>query len=209
MAFISNAENFTLGEGVYNNVHGNIVHNTFYGNKRRRAEIEGPLTSLEPLREEEDRIKVIRKKDVKLTAEIDSGPGYFLHTGEVKGRAVIVKVFNPRPAVRDQLDVTVSLSKALMHPNVMRIDGISSSLSSNYFIIYENARWQTAEGPLAAALKDDLNKSVNLGLKMVAGLSVCLITLVAIFSQSSPSTKSGMNHLSVQGISLAFLRAEV
>ncbi|KAJ6557803.1 hypothetical protein B0H19DRAFT_121294 [Mycena capillaripes] len=185
MAFISNAHNFTLGEGVYNNVQGNIVYNTFYGGKRPRAEIEEPSTSLEPMRkrrrrEEDDEIEVFRKKDVKLTAEIGSGPGYFLHAGEARGRAVIVKVFNPGPTVRE----------ALMHPNVLRIEGISSPSSSNHFITYENARWQTAEGPLAAALKDDLVKSVNLGFKMVAGLS------------------SGMNHLSVQGISLAFLRAE-
>jgi hypothetical protein len=39
MAFISNASNFTLGEGVYNN-NLNIVQN-FYGRKRYLEEIEG------------------------------------------------------------------------------------------------------------------------------------------------------------------------
>jgi hypothetical protein len=37
MSFISNASNFTLGDGVYNNVHGDIVYN-FYGKIRRREE---------------------------------------------------------------------------------------------------------------------------------------------------------------------------
>ncbi|KAJ6597703.1 hypothetical protein DFH09DRAFT_1304476 [Mycena vulgaris] len=78
----------------------------------------------------------------------------------------------------------------LMHPNVLRIEGISSPASLNHFIAYENAHWKTAEAPLAAVLKDDLTRSVILGFKMVAGLS------------------SGMNHLSVQAISLASLGME-
>jgi hypothetical protein len=42
MSFLSNAENFSLGEGVYNNVHGTcIVHNHLYSGKRQREEIEG------------------------------------------------------------------------------------------------------------------------------------------------------------------------
>jgi hypothetical protein len=43
MAFISDASNVTLGEGVYNNVHGNFVvhnvHHHVYGQKRHREEI--------------------------------------------------------------------------------------------------------------------------------------------------------------------------
>ncbi|KAJ6597596.1 hypothetical protein DFH09DRAFT_82834 [Mycena vulgaris] len=200
MSFISNSENFTLGEGVYNNIHGNFIHNTFYGKKRYREAIEDApdmLSLEEPTRkrrrreeEESDGIKVIRNKHLKLTLELGSGPGYFLHAGETKGRAVIVKVFNAGPTVREQLKSTVALSKGLMHPNVLRIEGVSSPGSLNHFIAYENAHWRTAEGPLAAALKDDLTRSVTLGFKMVAGLS------------------SGMNHLRVQGISLASLGVE-
>ncbi|KAJ6597693.1 hypothetical protein DFH09DRAFT_83731 [Mycena vulgaris] len=198
MSFISNSENFTLGEGVYNNIHNSFIHNTFYGKKRHREAIEdapGLLSLEEPTRkrrrrEEEEGIKVIRNKHLKLTLELGSGPGYFLHAGEAKGRAVIVKVFNAGSTVREQLESTVALSKGLMHPNVLRIEGVSSPASLNHFIAYENAHWRTAEGPLAAALKDDLTRSVNLGFKMVAGLS------------------SGMNHLSVQGVSLASLGVE-
>ncbi|KAJ6597760.1 hypothetical protein DFH09DRAFT_1304527 [Mycena vulgaris] len=114
---------------------------------------------------------VIRTKHLKLTLELGSGPGYFLHAGEAKGRAVIVKVFNERPTVREQLESTVALSKGLMHPNVLRIEGVSSPASLVHFIMYENAHWKTAEGLLAAALKDDLAKSIILGFKMIAGLS--------------------------------------
>ncbi|KAJ7852460.1 hypothetical protein B0H14DRAFT_3450731 [Mycena olivaceomarginata] len=32
-----------------------------------------------------------------------------------------------------------------------------------------------AEGPLAAALKDDLTRHITLGFKMIAGLSACTI----------------------------------
>jgi hypothetical protein len=45
MSFISNASNFTLADGVYNNVHGDIVYN-FYSKIRRREEIEGRSLSL-------------------------------------------------------------------------------------------------------------------------------------------------------------------
>ncbi|KAJ6597612.1 hypothetical protein DFH09DRAFT_1304393 [Mycena vulgaris] len=76
------------------------------------------------------------------------------------------------------------------HPNVLRVEGVSSSASLHHFIVYENAHWKTAEGPLAAALNADLTRSITLGFKMVAGLS------------------SGMNYLSVQGISLASLGVE-
>ncbi|KAJ7079907.1 hypothetical protein C8R44DRAFT_824576 [Mycena epipterygia] len=206
MSFISNASHFTLGEGVYNNIHNMTVHNTLrIKRKRHRGEIEGRaqtwpdasalLSLIEPTRkrrrrEEVDGIRVIRDKHLKLTLEIGSGPGYFLHTGEIKGRAVIVQVFNDRPTVREQLETTVAVSKRLMHPNVLRLKGISSPVSFKHFIAYENAYWKTADGPLAAALKKDLMKSVTLGFKMVAGLS------------------SGINHLSTQGIPLTSLGVE-
>ncbi|KAF8146011.1 hypothetical protein K438DRAFT_531190 [Mycena galopus ATCC 62051] len=112
MPFISNADNFTLGDGVYNNIHGdlNIVHNNFYGKKRHRDQIcnaSAVLTSTEPARKRRrrakdsaDEIKVIRKKHLKLTLQIGCGPGYFLHAGEIKGRAVIAKVFNAGATAR-------------------------------------------------------------------------------------------------------------
>ncbi|KAJ7119536.1 hypothetical protein C8R44DRAFT_877960 [Mycena epipterygia] len=218
MAFISNSDSFTLGDGIYNNVHGNIVHNIFYGRKRRREEIDGKCqscftsaifysaridgsdialshhTSRRRRLEEEDGIKAIRIESLKLTHEIGSGPGYFLHAGQNKGRAVIVKVFNAGPpaSVREmkQLESTVAISKRLMHPNVLRIEGISSAASLTHFIAYEGVHWKNVEGPLAAALKDDLMRSITLGFKMIAGLS------------------SAMNHLRVQGISLAPLEVE-
>jgi hypothetical protein len=40
-------------------------------------------------------------KYLNLTREIGSGHGYFLHAGETKGRAVIVKVFNSGPNARE------------------------------------------------------------------------------------------------------------
>ncbi|KAF8146010.1 hypothetical protein K438DRAFT_531195 [Mycena galopus ATCC 62051] len=77
-----------------------------------------------------------------------------------------------------------------MHPNVLRIEGVSSPASLAQFITYENAHGKTADGPLAAALKDDLTRSITLGFKMIVALS------------------SGMNHLSVQGISMSALGVE-
>ncbi|KAJ7100344.1 hypothetical protein C8R44DRAFT_351361 [Mycena epipterygia] len=136
-------------------------------------------------RKEEDGIKIIRNKHLKLICEIGSGPGYYLHAGQNRGRAVIVKVFNTGPTVRERMESTVALSKGLMHPNILRIEGISSYASLSHFIAYENVHWKNAEGALAAALKDDLARSITLGFKMIAGLA------------------SGMNHLSVQRISIA------
>ncbi|KAJ7481960.1 hypothetical protein FB451DRAFT_1556115 [Mycena latifolia] len=200
MSFVSNVDHLALADGVFNNIHGNfnIVHKNFYGRKRYHEEIDAPDllstmgTRLKRRRREddsEDRIKVIGSKHLKLTLEIGSGPGYYLHAGENKGRAVIVKVFNAGTA-RKQLESTVTLSKGLMHPNVLRIEGVSAPASLTHFIAYEGAHWKMTEGPLAAALKDDLTRSITLGFRMIAGLS------------------SGMNHLSVQGISVASLGAE-
>ncbi|KAJ7481963.1 hypothetical protein FB451DRAFT_1444766 [Mycena latifolia] len=182
MSFASNVGHLTLGEGVYNNVHGNyiIVHNIFYGRKRHCEEIGDSLSITEPTpkrcrREEnsEDGIKIIRNRHLKLIAEIGSGHGYFLHAGETNGRAVLVKVFNPGPTVRENL----------WHPNVLRIEGVSSPASLTQFIAYET-------GPLAVALKDDLTRSITLGFKMIAGLS------------------AGINHLIIHGVPLASLGVE-
>ncbi|KAJ6542926.1 hypothetical protein B0H19DRAFT_312437 [Mycena capillaripes] len=228
MAFVSNVDCLTLGEGVYNNVHGNlnnIVYNhgkVYIGRKRHHEEIGvGPSVSLqesllEPSskrrrREESDHeIKIIRLKHLNLTREIGRGPGYFLHTGETKGRAVIIKVFNSGPTVREQLESTVTLSRRLLHPNVLRIEGVSSPASLTHFIVYENASWKTAEGPLAAALRDDTTRSITLGFKMIEGLSVCFKYLTAhlLIPIICAHLKSGMNHLSVQGISLRSLDVE-
>jgi hypothetical protein len=55
--------------------------------------------------------QIIRKTHLKLTREIGSGPGYFLHAGRNKERAVIVKVFNPGPTareVRSEIDLNVA-----------------------------------------------------------------------------------------------------
>ncbi|KAJ7902681.1 hypothetical protein B0H14DRAFT_1142947 [Mycena olivaceomarginata] len=84
----------------------------------------------------------------------------------------------------------VALSKGIMHPNVLRLLGMSSPESLSHFIVYENTHRQNAEGPLAVALKNDLEKSIRLGFKMIAGLS------------------AGMNHLSVHGLSLGSMRVE-
>ncbi|KAF8199423.1 hypothetical protein K438DRAFT_686128 [Mycena galopus ATCC 62051] len=74
-----------------------------------------------------------------------------------------------------------------MHPNVLRIEGISSRASLTQFISYENVDRKNAEGPLATALRDDLDRSITLGFKLVGGLS------------------AGMNHIRVQGVSLSSL----
>ncbi|KAJ7613984.1 hypothetical protein FB45DRAFT_260281 [Roridomyces roridus] len=189
MSFISNANGITLGEGTFNNVHGNLV-NIFHDG--RRADL-GDLPHIsemgdlkrKPRRETEiDGLKVIRDKYLDLVLEIGSGPGYFLHAGEFKGRAVIVKVFNAGPTVREHVEATVLNTKGLLHPNVLRMRGRSSPLSSHHFIVYESAYWKAAEAPMAVALKDDLEQSIVLGFKLVAGLS------------------SGMNYLDAQGITV-------
>ncbi|KAJ7334730.1 hypothetical protein DFH08DRAFT_292102 [Mycena albidolilacea] len=198
MSFIENASHFSLGDGVYTNVHGNIYN--FYNSKRRREEIEDGsdlvlLTRRAGKRRrlnEDVGIKIIRSKKLKLIREIGGGPGYLLHTGQKKGDTVIVKVFNPGPdsAARRQLESVVALSKGIMHPNVLRLLGMSSPESLSHFIVYENAHRQNAEGPLAVALKNDLDRSIWLGFKMIEGLS------------------AGMNHLSVHGLSLGSMRVE-
>ncbi|KAJ7623966.1 hypothetical protein DFH06DRAFT_1305328 [Mycena polygramma] len=179
MAFISNAHNFTLGDGVYNNVHGNLVYNNnYYGPNVRRAGSD--LTRLGSTRKSPTRkkhrqhdgtgLKIIRYEDVKPVREILNGAGYFLHAAHHKGCAVIVKVFNPGPDVQERLAATVALSKSLMHPNVLRVQGVSSPASLNHFIVYEDAHKKSAESQLASALKESVTESIAFGFHM-AGMN--------------------------------------
>ncbi|KAJ7649773.1 hypothetical protein FB45DRAFT_997050 [Roridomyces roridus] len=208
MSFISNASGITLGEGTFNNVQGNLVNMYFHegqrlganigallgsllGDKRRRSEdstnTEEPARKRRRQNAEEDELEVIRHKDLDLTHEIGGGPGYLLHAGNIKRRAVIVKVFNAGTSARKHLEATVNLSQRLLHPNVLRIEAVSSPTSIHHFIAYDNedAQRRTAEGPLAAALRDDLDKSIVLGFKMARVLG-----------------RSGINYLNTQGVAL-------
>ncbi|KAF7337592.1 hypothetical protein MSAN_02232500 [Mycena sanguinolenta] len=187
-SFGSNAGQFTLRKGVSNNIHGNVVHNTFfnYGRKRHQEDIESETPfSPEPVEEDEEDIE-----HLKLSREIGRGPGYHFSEGKIKGRAVIVQVFDRGPTQRKRFESTVSLSKGLMHPNLLRIKATSSPTSRINFIAYENAFWQYAAGPLATALTEDLDRSVILGFKMISQLA------------------QGMNYIYDQGISFASLGSE-
>ncbi|KAJ6560036.1 hypothetical protein B0H19DRAFT_1260694 [Mycena capillaripes] len=164
----------------------------FYNRRRRWMEDQSLLTQRKTKlrRQGGDGIEIIRSEDIKLIGEIGSGPGYFLHVGRNEGHAIIVRVFNKSPIVRQQLESTVALSKGLMHPNVLHIKGISARKSKIHFIAYEGVHCNNAEGLLAAALKHDLEQSIALGFKMIAGLA------------------AGMNHLCVQGVSLKSMGVE-
>ncbi|KAJ7613940.1 hypothetical protein FB45DRAFT_259550 [Roridomyces roridus] len=203
MSFISNASGITLREGTFNNIQGDFVNIFQAGNlasadigsllqslledKRRRREdsagVEEPAQRREET-EEEDGLEVVRYRDLRLTREIGRGPGYHLHTGNIKLRAVIVKVFNAGKNARKHWEAAVNLSRRLLHPNVLRIEGTSAPTSIHHFVAYEDAHRKTAEGPLAVALREDLEKSIMLGFKMISDLS------------------SGMDYLSTQGITL-------
>ncbi|KAJ7784183.1 hypothetical protein B0H16DRAFT_291302 [Mycena metata] len=206
MPFISNADNFTLEGGTYINVQESYNVHT-HNLTNRRDEIEELDSSDEetdelllrdrpdkrPRLEEEDAasgLRVIREQNLQLIRQIGSGPGYLLHAARNKARAVTVKVFNSNdPNVRQQLESAVTLCKKLMHPNVLRMKGISSATSLSQFIVYEDVSRKNAKGPLATALQNR-TRSVQLGFKMVADLS------------------AGLDYLSRQGISLAVIRAE-
>ncbi|KAF8170717.1 hypothetical protein K438DRAFT_1853827 [Mycena galopus ATCC 62051] len=144
MSFIENASHFSLGDGVYTNVHGNIYN--FYSTTPLKAlEDESQLSRLtqrveKACRLNDDGLEIIPSKDLKLIREIGSGPGYFLHAGQNKGHAVIVKVLNsgPSPAIRRQLESTVALSKRIMHPNILQLQGVSCRDSLLQFIVYES-----------------------------------------------------------------------
>ncbi|KAF7328972.1 hypothetical protein MVEN_02527200 [Mycena venus] len=190
------------------------VQFNFYGTRKRcREEMSEDSTSLSTQSrvkrrrlKEADGVKIIQSNELKLVGEIGSGPGYLFHAGENEGRAVIVKVFNKGPTVRQQLESTVALSKGLLHPNVLRIEGISSPASLFHFIAYEDVHWKNAEGPLAVALKSDLTRSVTLGFKMIAGLSVG--HKHSDISVLKPRVQAGMNYLSVQGVCLRSMKVE-
>ncbi|KAF7352202.1 hypothetical protein MVEN_01183500 [Mycena venus] len=174
----------------------------FYGTRKRRREEtsdESPKTREEKCRrmEGEDEIEIIRSADLELIREIGSGPGYLLHAGRNRNRAVIVKVFHKGPTVQQQLEMTVALSKELMHPNVLRIKGISSSHSPSRFIVYENGHCMNAEILLAAALKNDLARSVTLGFTMVAEVSagISYLCMQGVWSRAGDNALTVFNAL--------------
>ncbi|KAJ7625655.1 hypothetical protein FB45DRAFT_70272 [Roridomyces roridus] len=183
---LARTSGFTLGKGTFNNIHGDLF--VYQGEKPRRdnEDLHGLGERMRQRRpkEQQDGLKIIRNKHLNLASEIGRGPGYLFHAGKIKDRAVIVKVFSAERNAREHLEATVTVSQRLLHPNVLRIEGTSSPTSMHHFIAYENAHRKTAEGPLARALRDGLDKSIMLGFKMISDLS------------------SGMYYLSTQGIAL-------
>ncbi|KAJ7649774.1 hypothetical protein FB45DRAFT_2719 [Roridomyces roridus] len=202
MSFISNASGITLREGTFNNIQGDLVNifqaenlarvdigallESLLGEKRRRREestdAEEPARKRRRENAEEDGPEVVRYKDLNLTHEIGRGPGYLLHAGNMKRRAVIVKVFNA--GTNAHKHCSSQHGRFSRHPNVLRIEGTSAPTSIHHFIAYEDAHRKTAEGPLAAALKEDLDKGILLGFKLISSLS------------------SGIDYLSTQGITI-------
>ncbi|KAJ7167910.1 hypothetical protein C8R46DRAFT_1218831 [Mycena filopes] len=176
MSFISNSKDFTIAAGVCNNVHGSINSYTF--NIPRHAP------------EEEDGIELVPVRTLQLLKEIGSGPGYLWHLGNARGVAVIVKVFNRGPTAQEQLEATLHISRKLMHPNVLRVQGVSLPGSSCQFLTYEPMHQCSAEGRLAIALTDDSSESSSLGFKMVAGLA------------------AGCNYLNLQGLPMEKMGVE-
>ncbi|KAJ6460684.1 hypothetical protein C8R47DRAFT_1242447 [Mycena vitilis] len=174
------------GSGVAGGTHYAAVHNTSSrdiimigcGSDKRAGKYRQM--------EDYERIKTIRKEDLKLKRTIGCRSGYYVHAGHNEGRAVIVKVFSRGLglSVQQRLKATAALSSELMHPNILHMEGISSLTSLVHFIVYEDVYWKNAEGPLAVALKVDLKRSITLGFKMVEGFS------------------AGVDYLFAQGISL-------
>jgi hypothetical protein len=63
--------------------------------------------------------QIVPSKNLKPIYEIGSGPGYFLHAGQNKGDAVIIKVFNPGPVseVRKERCATGSVNSSKLPYN--------------------------------------------------------------------------------------------
>ncbi|KAJ7613944.1 hypothetical protein FB45DRAFT_874130 [Roridomyces roridus] len=133
MSFISNASGINLGEGTFNNVHGNLV-NVFHGDSPDLYDLGiGGFTRA-------------RRRETEI--------------GGIQGRLLVSFEALGGDGVPFQR------TAPSRHPNVLRIQGRSSPTSSYNFIAYENAFWKAAEGSLAVALKDDLERSIVLGFKL-------------------------------------------
>ncbi|KAF7348565.1 hypothetical protein MVEN_01374100 [Mycena venus] len=154
--------------------------------------------------------QIILSKNLELIHEIGSGPGYFVHAGQNKGTAVIVKVFNTGygPTARQRLKSAAALSQGFMHPNVLRIAGISSPDCSSHFIVYENGHCKNAEGSLAAALSNDLARSIMLGFKMVEHTIIISSDPWLIQAFQIAGLSAGINYLCMQGLYPAFMGVE-
>ncbi|KAJ7064842.1 hypothetical protein C8F01DRAFT_776995 [Mycena amicta] len=111
-------------------------------------------------------------RDITFTEELGSGMTFFVHSAKHRGRPVIVKVFNATANPRQLVEREIQLANKLIHPNLLRLEGVSAPSSPAQFITYQPGT--TADRPLGTALDANLETSVALGLQMVGELAAGL-----------------------------------
>ncbi|KAJ7054443.1 hypothetical protein C8F01DRAFT_490469 [Mycena amicta] len=110
--------------------------------------------------------------DIAFTEELGSGTTFFMHTAKHKGRPVVVKVFNATANPHQLVEKEIQLAKELIHPNLLRLEGVSAPASPTQFITYQSAI--TADRHLGTALDANLETSVALAFQMVGELAAGL-----------------------------------
>ncbi|KAJ7054445.1 hypothetical protein C8F01DRAFT_1163398, partial [Mycena amicta] len=151
-------------------------------NELNSPRVASHAEALEKHSESDSAPEMVLLHDIIFTEELESGPTFFVHSAKHKGRPVIVKVFNATKNLnsRQLVEREVQLARALIHPNLLRLEGVSAASSPTQFITYQPGT--TADRHLGIALDANLETSVALAFQMVGELA------------------AGLNYLHLQGI---------
>ncbi|EDR09537.1 uncharacterized protein LACBIDRAFT_318699 [Laccaria bicolor S238N-H82] len=195
MPFFAHASGFTVKDshmseigGDYFNIHFAMpaesterIAKQLLGKGKERdldngdAEADGPRKRFREVCEEtSDGLMIIPSKDIDLHRQLTSGSNYRIHSAFYGGRVVAVKVFDG-PRAKQSWELNLTSAQNFFHSNVPKIVGVSGkNISGSPFIVFCGISGRKMNSLLAKALRNDLNKSVQLSMKTVKGLAAGL-----------------------------------
>uniref|UniRef100_A0A8H7XWN5 Uncharacterized protein n=1 Tax=Psilocybe cubensis TaxID=181762 RepID=A0A8H7XWN5_PSICU len=115
-------------------------------------------------------IPTISPRDVELHKEIYKGHDYRIHSAQLSGRAIIVKIYEGEHATELSTQ-TCKFSMNIMHPAFPQIFGATSGSMSPAFIAFCGEYQGTVESIAFRLLSSSLEQSLVLGLQSVVSLA--------------------------------------
>ncbi|THU97662.1 hypothetical protein K435DRAFT_777951 [Dendrothele bispora CBS 962.96] len=117
--------------------------------------------------------RTVLYEDVEPVDELYRKAHYHVHSGRMQERLVVMKVFHG-PRANALLRETLVFSRRFLHPHILRPVGISSPTSDVPFIVFDGACKISIQNRIASALSDNLQPSIQLGIRIVSGLATGL-----------------------------------
>ncbi|THU79117.1 hypothetical protein K435DRAFT_875881, partial [Dendrothele bispora CBS 962.96] len=117
--------------------------------------------------------RTVLYEDVEPVDELYRKSHYHVHSGRMQERLVVMKVFHG-PRANALLRETLVFSRRFLHPHILRPVGISSPTSDVPFIVFDGACKISIQNRIASALSDNLQPSIQLGIRIVSGLATGL-----------------------------------